>query len=524
MIPFILQGDAYTVSSNGFASSAAKVCSIYNYTNRYGAKRGFPDLAKDNRMVFWGLNHFVDNYLSEPITMEDILRSEHFMSNRHSFGGPLHFPKALWLRVLHEYNGFLPITIVGLTEGRTFFQNEPVVVVRSEEGFGELAAHIEARLVPAVAIGSGVATLCRHWLERMREQVVIDLALLGNANPTQDEVDGIARFQIHNFGARACSSAEESVLTGMGHLLSFHGTDNFDAAYCAWEGGAQHPTGTSIHALAHRNVLGYLSEDEAFQAIADSDEGNVKIVSCVADTYRYNNAVEAIVELARKDPKTIYVVRPDSGDCFETIKAVYEVCKAKGVNKAKNGYLLPANVRFIYGDSVKPERQLAVMAQLREHGMLPTQWGIWGVGGYIRNTCTRDTLSSAMKLAQVNQDDWRIDNGRPVVKLSETPSKMSVPFHTGLRDRFPRPYLVNMYDKPEAAARRVDETYYEPFGRIHPKMFSNAQHLAIHDFARLGAELDLIDCPDFGDKREDVLPYEIVKQQDIEFQKYRADF
>jgi nicotinamide phosphoribosyltransferase len=520
-IPFPLVADAYTISSNSFSSEQAKLASTYNICNRYGAKRAFPELAKDNRMVFWGISQFVEEYMQTRITMEDIYEAEHFMANRHSFGGPLHFPKELWWRVVHECGGYLPIQIHALEEGRTFFPNEPYCTVQNLiEGFGELNAHIEKILVPVLGIGTAAATMLRHWLERMREQVTIDLQLLGKKKPKLDDIDAIARWMIHNFGGRANSFVPESVLIGMAHLLSFHGTDNFDAAYVAWKRGAQHPTGTSIHALAHRNVLGHIYENDAFAAIANSDEGNVKIVSCVSDTYKYSNAVEAIVEQAKQNQDVTYVVRPDSGDCFETIKAVYEVCKAKGVYTEKNGYLLPKNVRFIYGDSVKPKLQFEVMEKLREHGMLPTQWGIWGVGGYIRNNCTRDTLSTAMKLCLVNQAVDYLDEGRPVVKLSETASKMSVPYHTFIgKGEFPRVTWAGKFHVPNLANQL--ETIYYNIGNIYPGMFNQAQHLAIHEFAAMGKIVE--NNPDFGSERQDVLPQDFIEVQNNVFAEHRGN-
>ena len=47
-------------------------------------------------------------------------------------------------------------------------------------------------------------------------------------------------------------------------------------------------------------------------------------------------------------------------------------------------------------------------------------WGIFGVGGYLVNSCTRDTLSSAYKLAAKGKKNT------PVVKLSESPGKLSI--------------------------------------------------------------------------------------------------
>lgn len=418
-----LNADFYTVCSDDFASEDCRTGSLYNFTNRYSPKKHL-SVANDSRMVFYGLSHYLKR-LRDRVTREDIKLASDFMSQANSFGGSLPFNTNMWNRVVTECDGYLPIQIQAIPEGSTFFPNEPVIQVRNtRSGFGELAAHIEASLVGTVSTATVVATLCRHWLQAMRNEVKNDLILSGNDNPTAEEIDNIARFQIHNFGKRASSTDEESVIFGMAHLLSFYGTDNTDAAYEAWLTGAEHPTGTSILALAHRNVQGYSNEIDTVKAIANSarkSTSKVKICACVADCYNYNNFVDMTINEAIANPDVIYVIRPDSGDCFETIYRIFKRCIDLGCHKYLNGYAVPKNVRFIYGDSVSPDTQLAVIARLRKLGMLPTLWGIWGVGGYIRNTATRDTFSSAYKLAQMYPN-------KPVVKLSESLGKMSIPY------------------------------------------------------------------------------------------------
>lgn len=40
-------------------------------------------------------------------------------------------------------------------------------------------------------------------------------------------------FKLHDFGMRGCTTAEQSVLGGLAHLLNFRGTDTMPAAYYA---------------------------------------------------------------------------------------------------------------------------------------------------------------------------------------------------------------------------------------------------------------------------------------------------
>lgn len=510
----LFSADAYSISSNAFASNECKDFSCYNLTARKSPAESFPELAKDSRMIFYGINQAV-NSIFRKITQEDLDSFCEFMKRAHSFGGALPFDKDMWQWIIDYNNGYLPIQISAIPEGTTFFPNEPIVhVYNTERGFGELAAHIEARLVGTVAIGTACATLCRHWLDRICNEVEKDNQILGYPTDKKTLYQN-AQFQIHNFGSRACSSEEESILTGLSHLLSFNGTDNFDAAYNCWLMGGKEPKGTSIVALAHRNVSGHDMEVGAFHSISNATEGDkVRIASFVADCYNYNNAVDSLTEIACHNPDVIHVIRPDSGDCFDTLYKIYETCINRKLYKEVNGYKLPTNVRFIYGDSVKPKKQFEVMQQLREKGMLPTQWGIWGVGGYIRNTPNRDSLSFAHKLCVKGQDYT------PVVKLSETRGKLSIPYKTHLVRDFPEPVTVH---------RENDCVILSPTGRLVRVNYYDKDNLGYESFDKVqNRAIDSFDNvynwakqhPTFGMNRENLHP-NIRQLQDEFYERFQ---
>jgi len=364
-IPYCLRADAYTIGSNDFASQAAKEKSVYNFTNRYGADKAFPGLCHDSRMVFFGTDWFVRNYLPR-VTAEDVDDAEDFMKAAHSFGGEIPFDREMWDSVVNDYNGFLPIRIESVEDGQTFFPNQPVVQVQSTaSGFGELAAHIEAELVGIVSNATVRLTVLRHWYERI-------LDILYQEDCPADKMHEIARFMIHDFGYRASSCPEESLLYGYVHLLVFNGTDTFHAAALARKHGAEHPIGTSIQALAHRNVLGYEDENECFSSLLKSSKKcNFPIASYVGDCFNWKNALDALAELAKANPDCCIVARPDSGDSAQT---VIDVCD-------KN---LP-NLRFLQGDGVDYEKFTDIISKLHAAGHKLHNKGIFGIGGWLRN-------------------------------------------------------------------------------------------------------------------------------------------
>jgi nicotinamide phosphoribosyltransferase len=409
-VPVPLRSDAYTSASDCLVSDYARDGSVYNFTNRYSPEKAWPNVARDSRMVFWGLSNYIRRELTDICTSDDVKEAVEFMARANSFGGPLKFNPKPWEQIV-ENGGYLPIRIQAVREGAVFFPFEPVIQVTGADGFGEIAAHIEPLLVGAVSISIARATLTRHLLERMIDWVKRD---------TPDVIDSyaVAQFMIHDFGMRASSSDRESVDLGMAHLLSFNGTDTFNAAYVAWKLGCADSTGTSILALAHRIVQGYDSEQECFDNLAKQD----KIGSYVADCYNFKKAVRE--KLTKLVGDTIVVARPDSGEYIENDMLVLQTAVENGQYTTRpDGVLVPKNLRVIQGDSMTPNKIELLFGNRASRGFSATAWGIIGIGGYLRNSCTRDSLSSAYKLSAVRKNfGWS-----PVVKLSEVKSKLSVP-------------------------------------------------------------------------------------------------
>lgn len=403
-VPVPLRADAYTISSDDFAGEDAVYRSIYNFTNRYAPAEAWPELKCDRRMVLYGILDYIRNQLTDKVTHADVDESVEFMSTAHSFGGNLCFPEDMWRDIVEMFNGYLPIEIYALPEGSTFFPNEPVIQVKSiGTGFGEIAAHIEAIMVGMISHGTALATLNAYWYQQVRE-----LVEKGVKPDSEEALEIMSRFFIHDFGMRACCTSECSELLGKANLLFFHGTDTFNAAYQAIKLGANRPTGTSILALAHRIVQGHNNEREAFEALRLSATkcGNMAIASYVLDCYNFKNAVEnELYRLADKYPNEIFVGRPDSGEAVSNVITIL------------NG--LRKNVRFIEGNSNNPAMVDKIAGVVAENN-LPLS-GIVGNGGWRVRNVSRDILSSAYKLSAKGMSEI------PVAKLSEDRGKMSVP-------------------------------------------------------------------------------------------------
>jgi nicotinic acid phosphoribosyltransferase len=158
--------------------------------------------------------------------------------------------------------------------------------------------------------------------------------------------------------------------------------------------------------------FGYDKEIDCYVNLMNSDN----IGSYVADCYNFKRAIaEMIVPIAKANPSKIFVSRPDSGDMSENTRWVIEQTKKQETS----------NVSLIHGDSVKPlisKEQIDICWKM---GVNPSTFMLFGVGGYGRNISTRDALSASYKLSSIRKSDY--GNWSPVVKLSDTITKLSVP-------------------------------------------------------------------------------------------------
>ncbi|MFA6460843.1 MAG: nicotinamide phosphoribosyltransferase domain-containing protein [Candidatus Woesearchaeota archaeon] len=457
-VPKCLDGDAYTVAGEALASDEAREKSVYGLAFRVSPQnaKDLKDFCHDDRMVLFGLTDYIRNNLTRPITKEEVDAAERFMSTAHAFGGALNFDRTVWDRVINEYDGYLPIKIEALPEGSTFYPNEiPVQVTSLDKGFGEVAALVEAHLVGMVSIASTRATMERHLLERMKEYARED-------DPEASEADILFRSQlmIHDFGMRASSASEESEVLGKAHLLSFGGTDTFNAAYQAWVQNGEKRVGSSILALAHRIVQGHKVENNSYSKLRTA-AGKGGIGSYVADCYDFHAAVSGpLLEMALEASRTdggIIVDRPDSGDYLENVLFVVDTAAKAGLyTTQKNGRLAMTNSRFIQGDSVNWHKLRTIMDTLKEHNYSPMNCGIVGIGGWLRNTVTRDTLSVAYKLSAKGEEL------EPVNKLADTRIKISPsgPVYV-LRGQSPdEPSVVMQYETGHAGQNAL-VTFYD---------------------------------------------------------------
>jgi nicotinamide phosphoribosyltransferase len=443
--PRLLMGDAYTIGSNDFESPEAQAKSIYYITFRKLLPSINPKLYKgsDTRIVFAGLSRIVDYLFYEPVTHEEIDETIRYVEHLKVTTTGLKnytFPEEIWRRVVDEFNGRPPILIKAVREGSVIYPNEPAVIIESlVDGMGVLAAWFESKLLQVWA-STEMLTQLEHWLLYCKTMVK-KVYPKPDAGETMEayntKIDFLARLMVHNFGDRAGICPQESEWLGETALYTFSGTDTLSGAFQAWKNaGEKAGTSVTVKALAHRNVQSWEKQIESFRALYDSMEDG-DIGSFVADCYDFWTAVEgngkgddgSLLALALESKRTgngkIVVARPDSGIAVEQVTWLCRLAEKHGLVEYKEihgkRWKFATYLKFIEGDGMTWEEMEAINDALLLQGFAPFSWGLYGVGGGLRNGLKRDNTSAKYALCAVGK------NLRPVVKFSETLGKTTLP-------------------------------------------------------------------------------------------------
>ncbi len=347
-------------------------------------------------VLFFGLQMFLKEYLSAPITRADIDEAEDVLVPH-----GLPFNRAGWETIISNHGGLLPLEIEALPEGTVTRASVPLVqVVNTDPAFFWLPSYIETALLRAVWYPTTVASLS-HWVRGL---------IWKNLRATCDDPGAVIGSRLHDFGARGATSKEQAGLGGLAHLVSFEGTDTLEALLYARRYYHEAMAGYSIPAAEHSTITswGRAGEVEAYRNLVETFSRDGALVSVVSDSYDLWQAVEGIwgdqLKAQVLSAGGTLVVRPDSGD---PIRVPLEVCERLGrlfgtTTNAKGYKVLHPSVRVIQGDGMDPLTIQLLLDRLQLEGWSGENIA-FGMGGGLLQKLDRDTLRFAMK-ANARQD------------------------------------------------------------------------------------------------------------------------
>ena len=381
---------------------------LSNWTARTSRIDGIEDV------VFFGLQSFIERFMMDTWTegffereIEDIIEW-HDHVTRNLLGAPVATER---IRELHAL-GYLPLEFCALLEGTEVPLRVPMFTIHATHPrFGWLVNQFESLMSAELWLPMTTAT------QALRLRRMLDAYAMITSD-TPEMVD----WQAHDFSFRGMGSVEAAASSGLGHLLSFAGTDSVPSLMLAERVyGATGFIGGSVPATEHSVMCagGELSEADTFERLLT--QYPTGIVSVVSDTWDLWKVLTETLPLLKdkimaREGKL--VIRPDSGDPADILcgdpsapigspayKGVIELlAEAFGFTYNSKGYkVLDSHVGVIYGDSITFDRAMDICIRLKAAGW-DTTTPVFGIGSYTYQYVTRDTFGFAMKATWAEVD------------------------------------------------------------------------------------------------------------------------
>lgn len=380
--------------------------SVYSYIESRGGKW--------DRTVFFGLQMFIKEYLSKPITQEDIDIAEEIITEH---GEP--FYRELWEYILHQYNGWLPVVIKAVPEGTVIpTKNVLVTIEPTDSKCRWLSSFLETALLRAVWYPT---TVCTN--SYISKQIILEY-LEKSGNPA------LIDLKLHDFGARGVSSLESAGIGGVAHLVNFKGTDTVTALLYARQYYDCKMAGFSIPAMEHSTVTswGRQNEVESYRNMLKLFGKPGAVLACVSDSYNIFDACEKLWGTELKEDVinsgAFVVVRPDSGDPPQIVTECLQILDRQfGHTINKKGYKVLNNVGIIQGDGINQDNIDRILYRALTAGFSADNI-TFGQGGGLLQQVDRDTQRFAMKCsaAKVN-GEWREVYKQPVTDFGKESKK-----------------------------------------------------------------------------------------------------
>lgn len=378
------------------------------------------------RMVFFGLQYFLKEYLQSPIILNDVYK---YLDYKEEIVGSVDPQEEENMRLLEEV-GYWPVEIRAVPEGTVLETPNCLFTVHSTDPrFYWCVGFIESLLLK-VWYPTTVATASMHYRE------VVDRYCNWTGEGPRD-------FMVHDFGYRSDSSEEGAAISGAAHLISFNGSDTIPALPFIDEYYAGRSEGTmlSVPATEHSVMCSYGPDNEmaAFERMLDIYPSG--IVSIVSDTYDiWRVCTDYLPKLKERilSREGKVVIRPDSGHPPSIIcgdpdaapgtpehKGVLRLLHEEfGGSTNDKGYIeLNPKIGLIYGDGMYLQRYEETLDLMKMMNFAANNL-IIGCRGILRSG-TRDTLGMALKATHVRVNGSPLD----ILKTPITdPGKKS---HTG---------------------------------------------------------------------------------------------
>lgn len=371
----------------------------------------------DDKMVVFGYEFFVAQLLKSwkekffdkdwDTIKPDFKVFEH-LSNKHVYESMV-----AKFKELHDL-GYLPLEIRSLPEGTLVPMRVPVLSIRNtDKRFYWLPGFLETTLLANTFVTTGTATVARQF--RKIAEHYADISAMDKSY-----ID----FQFHDFSQRGQHGDEASILSGIGHLSSFKGTDAIPAVKALMDvykdtdkgelfGASVVATEHSImESLAGEYGTNEKGQIEAYRSLIKRNPTGV--LSVVSDTYDYWEVIDKVLptlkdEIMARNGKL--VIRPDSLDEYRestgqkitstaqqlvvSLEALYDTF---GGHVNSKGYkVLNSHIGLIHGEGISLDNIKSIFDEIIKAGFSAENI-IFGVGAYVYSVkVSRDDFGQALK-------------------------------------------------------------------------------------------------------------------------------
>jgi nicotinamide phosphoribosyltransferase len=388
-LSIVLDTDSYKCSH--WKQYPKNTTKMYSYLESRGGKY--------NKTVMFGLQYYLNEYLTKRITINDVEEAKEFAQLH---GVPFNYDG--WMRIATVLEGKLPVRIKAVPEGYIIPVKNILMSIESTDEETFWVANWLETLMLRIWYTTTVATHSYHIKQLIKKYL----------DKSSDDTDGEIMFKLHDFGARGVTCQEQAIIGGMAHLVNFLGTDTVAALWGARKYYNEKIAGFSIPASEHSTMTMYrkLGEVDAMRnMIKQYGDGN--IFACVSDQYDFFNACENIWggELREEilNMKATLVVRPDSGDPIECIVKGLEIFDRKFGSVINNkGYKVLNKIRMIQGDGINEKDIENILDAVLAAGFSATNVGFGMGGSLLTKNIDRDTQKFAFKCS------WAIIDGKDV--------------------------------------------------------------------------------------------------------------
>ena len=371
-----------------YRSYCPKLEILYSYLESRG--------GRFNETMFFGLQYYLNMIKGVQVTKEKIDDAQIFWEAH--FGRKDIFNREGWEYILNVHNGKLPLKIKSVKEGSIIpTGNILMSIENTDPKCFWLTTWVETLLLK-IFYTITIATQS-HNIKK-------DITKFLEKSGTTSEIE----WKCHDFSFRGNFSEESAALGAASHLLSFMGTDTVSGITLLQEHYGAGMCGHSIPATEHSNMSSFGKANEITACRNFLNQYPTGLIACVSDTWDIYNCVENIWCGALKKEvcsrNGTLVIRPDSGDYFDVLPKIMKMASERigSVDNSKGYTTLDKHVRFIWGDSMRPDTINALYEHIIKKGWSADNLAVGSGGGLMVEGITRDTNKFAIKASAARID------------------------------------------------------------------------------------------------------------------------